>query len=26
VQQMMLDYDRRVAHYEEVYFTGVPSG
>jgi hypothetical protein len=26
VQQMMLDYDRRVAHYEEVYFTDVPSG
>jgi len=26
VQQMMLDYDRRVAHYEEVYFADLPSG
>jgi heme-degrading monooxygenase HmoA len=26
VQRMMLDYDRRVAHYEEVYRAAVPSG
>jgi heme-degrading monooxygenase HmoA len=26
VQRMMLDYDRRVAHYEEVYCAEVPSG
>jgi len=26
VQRMMLDYDRRVAHYEEVYRAEVPSG